>query len=731
MVGRYRVLGKLGEGGMGRVWLGCGPDGRLVAVKQVHAQFAMDPGFRARFRREVDASRAVSGAYTASVVDADPEAEVPWLASVFVPGPSLRQTLDSAGPLPEEAVLRLAAGLAAGLADIHRAGLVHRDVKPSNVLLAPDGPRVIDFGIARAADGEGGRGQLTRSGWLVGSPGFVSPEQAEGRELAPASDVFSLGSVLAAACAGNSPFAGSSTVRTLSNIVQGEPDLGRVPGRLLLIVQACLAKDPAARPTPAEVLAMAGPQPPAAEPWPEAVRQQIAVQRDWLAWLSGPSHGAPAWSVAEGRTDVVGAQAWSGPVGGGWGPQPPPVAAPMPNRRKFLWIAGIGAGVAAVAGGAVAVALAGNSHADQAGESPTSAPVPKGPAPTWSRAVATHYAGGLGLMGDVLVRWDRKTAQAFDAATGAPRWTIGRPDGVSEGTLFDWFGVHGSSLIGQAYMAETATFVLFAIGPDGKQQLRHDNGDNNLREVLGLYAESTAVLAIEKAGGPDEIVAITWPDCVEMWRRPIKSADRVAAIVGQTCYLQDDTDTVCLDQSGTQRWATPNTCTGTDPRSIAIAGDVLAIAGDQLVVLNPTTGVPRKMALGAGFRIMGVGVSGIMTLVVGQRTQTGSGEYNDTVWGIDQSLGTKRWGTRMPFSLGEGLTTSGNWVFVPTVDSGSTPPAGFLVLNGDTGAIAWAGPGGSTTDWDFCATDDPDDAGSNIMVYAASDTTVYAYRNPR
>jgi serine/threonine protein kinase len=154
----------------------------------------MDAGFRARFRREVDASRAVSGAYTASVVDADPEAEVPWLASVFVPGPSLRQTLDSAGPLPEEAVLRLAAGLAGALADIHRAGLVHRDVKPSNVLLAADGPRVIDFGIARAADGEGGRGELTRSGWLVGSPGFVSPEQAEGRELAAASDVFSLGS---------------------------------------------------------------------------------------------------------------------------------------------------------------------------------------------------------------------------------------------------------------------------------------------------------------------------------------------------------------------------------------------------------------------------------------------------------------------------------------------------------------------------------------------------------
>ncbi|WP_234104620.1 protein kinase domain-containing protein, partial [Streptomyces venezuelae] len=150
-IGPFRVVAELGQGGMGRVLLGVAPDGRLVAVKQVHAELAGDDGFRARFRREVTASRQVSGAYTAPVVDADPDAETPWFAAQFVPGPSLSQALDAVGALPLESSRLLAAGLAQALADVHRAGLVHRDLKPSNVLLAEDGVRVIDFGIARAA----------------------------------------------------------------------------------------------------------------------------------------------------------------------------------------------------------------------------------------------------------------------------------------------------------------------------------------------------------------------------------------------------------------------------------------------------------------------------------------------------------------------------------------------------------------------------------------------------
>ncbi|WP_030770530.1 MULTISPECIES: serine/threonine-protein kinase [unclassified Streptomyces] len=281
-VGPFKVAGVLGQGGMGRVLLCAGPDGRLVAVKQVLAHFADDEGFRARFRREVAASRKVSGAYTAAVMDADPDAPTPWLASVFVAGPSLGAVVKADGVLDEAAVHRLAAGLASALAEIHRAGLIHRDLKPDNVLLTEDGVRVIDLGIARVTEGEAeaeGDTGLTRTGWVIGSPSFMSPEQAESKPLTPASDVFSLGSMLVMAFTGSSPFAGASTLRTLYDVVHSTPDLSAVPVGLRGIVERCLAKDPAARPTPAELLELLGPVAPAARQWPAAVDRMLADQR--------------------------------------------------------------------------------------------------------------------------------------------------------------------------------------------------------------------------------------------------------------------------------------------------------------------------------------------------------------------------------------------------------------------------------------------------------------------
>ncbi|EFL14892.1 predicted protein [Streptomyces sp. C] len=293
-MGPFRVLGVLGEGGMGRVLLGAAPDGRLVAVKQVLARFADDDGFRARFRREVAASRKVSGAYTAAVMEADADARTPWLASVFVSGPSLGAAVAEVGALPEETVRRLAAGLASALAEIHRAGLVHRDLKPENVLLAEDGVRVIDLGIARAAE-SGADTRLTHTGLVIGSPPFMSPEQAEGRELTPASDVFSLGSVLFLAATGRNPFAGSSTLMTLYDVVHAEPDLAALPAGLRRAVERCLAKDPAARPAPAELLGLLGPVVPAGRlPWPPAVHRMIAEQGAAIDRLLGAAAGAPA-----------------------------------------------------------------------------------------------------------------------------------------------------------------------------------------------------------------------------------------------------------------------------------------------------------------------------------------------------------------------------------------------------------------------------------------------------
>ncbi|OXM55247.1 serine/threonine protein kinase [Amycolatopsis thailandensis] len=285
-VGRYRVFAALGEGGMGRVLLGISSDGRLVAIKQVHPGFAHDPGFRERFRREVETSRLVSGAYTAPVMDADPNAPTPWLASVFVPGPALSEAVSAGGPLPPTAVRHLAAGLALALGDIHRAGLIHRDLKPSNVILTGDGPRVIDFGIARAVEGDS---ELTHTGAVIGSPGFMSPEQAEGKPLTPASDMFSFGALLVMAATGSNPFTGTSTPHTLYNVVHVQPDLRHLAPELRQIVEPCLAKNPADRPSPAWVLERLGPIPPMVTPWPPVVSHLIETQQAEIRRLLNPT----------------------------------------------------------------------------------------------------------------------------------------------------------------------------------------------------------------------------------------------------------------------------------------------------------------------------------------------------------------------------------------------------------------------------------------------------------
>ncbi|MFI6776911.1 serine/threonine-protein kinase [Nocardia sp. NPDC050412] len=281
--GRHRLIAVIGQGAMGRVLLGRSPDGRLVAVKMIHRHLAQNPEFRARFRLEVQASQRVTGAYTAAVMDADPDAAEPWLASVFVPGPSLRAAVDQSGPMPLGGLRLLTAGLASALMEIHRAGMVHRDLKPTNVLLAEDGPRVIDFGIARALEGDI---QLTSTGSVVGSPAFMSPEQAEGHQLTTASDVFSVGAMLVLAATGESPFLGASTPQTLYNVVHNRADTTRVPPVLRGVVEACLDKNPAYRPTPPQLLqsveaitARAG--------WAAAVRQQIAHDRsDAERWVA-------------------------------------------------------------------------------------------------------------------------------------------------------------------------------------------------------------------------------------------------------------------------------------------------------------------------------------------------------------------------------------------------------------------------------------------------------------
>ncbi|WP_411123060.1 MDR family MFS transporter [Streptomyces sp. x-19] len=268
-IGPYRLIARLGAGGMGLVYLGRSEAGRTVAVKVVQAEHAQHPDFRRRFAREVAAARKVGGAWTAAVLDADTDAEVPWVATQYIPGPDLTTVVATDfGPLPEDSVRVLANRLALALQAVHEAGLIHRDLKPSNVLVTVDGPRVIDFGIARAMDSLAGDSLHTRTGMLIGSPGFMSPEQVRGLELTPASDVFCLGAVLVFAATGRLLFGATETGlhAHLFRVAEEEPDLTGVPASLLDLVRACLDKDPAARPTLPEV----------------ATRTAEAAEGEWL-----------------------------------------------------------------------------------------------------------------------------------------------------------------------------------------------------------------------------------------------------------------------------------------------------------------------------------------------------------------------------------------------------------------------------------------------------------------
>ncbi|GAB2486033.1 hypothetical protein GCM10026982_07800 [Nocardiopsis aegyptia] len=343
-IGRYRLINRLGSGGMGQVFLGRSAGGRAVAIKRIHPHMAADASFRERFAREVTAARQVSGAFTAPVIDAGPDDEVPWLVTSYVPSLPLDEAIQAYGPLPEASVHVLAAGLAEALAEIHRVGLIHRDLKPGNVLLSEDGPRVIDFGIARATDGTA----ATQS--VIGTPGFMSPEQVQGEALGPASDLFAYGAVLAFAATGTGPFGEGNMPTMVMRIISREPDLSAVPESLRHLVAACLSKDASGRPGPGEILDYLG-DVPAGTAWlPPAVmrgvQEQVAKVNQALA---GSAHD-PQATGGHRRTEVLGAGG-AAALGGAAGAAAGAAAAGVLGDRQSTRIApsggvpgGLGAG---------------------------------------------------------------------------------------------------------------------------------------------------------------------------------------------------------------------------------------------------------------------------------------------------------------------------------------------------------------------------------------------------
>jgi outer membrane protein assembly factor BamB len=434
VIGDFRLQSRLGAGGMGRVYLGFSPAGRAVAVKVIHPHLARDPSYAARFRREVAAAQAVNAVYAAPVVAAGPDDTPPWLATAFVPAPSLQDTVGKNGPLPEEAVWKLAAGLAEALRAIHASGLVHRDLKPGNVLMAADGPRLIDFGIARVLDGT----RLTSTDGVLGTPSYMSPEQARGSSVDPPSDIFSLGGVVYFAATGQAPFGGGIPAALLYRIVFDEPNLDGLPPQLRSLVAACLDKNPATRPTPAQLATALMPAVPGGDQftpsrvafWPEPVERFINDYRARLdqgaaqapqAPAAWPSSGGwqPAGEPTAGASPLLGATTLrQRPVGGRHARETVP-AAGMNRRRALAALAGAAAAGLGIAGWEVAPHLSGSGARKLAGFSlPQVAPGKR----AW-RFNANASVSSVAQAGNVVyVATNGNAIFALNATTGKQIW---------------------------------------------------------------------------------------------------------------------------------------------------------------------------------------------------------------------------------------------------------------------------------------------------------------------
>ncbi|SCK49091.1 Serine/threonine protein kinase [Streptomyces sp. ScaeMP-e48] len=565
-LGSVRLLGRLGAGGMGTVYLGRTPGGLTVAVKTVHEHLAAEPHFRERFRREAAAARAVTGAHTAAVLDADPESARPWLATAYLPGVTLRHAVAATGPLEPPAVRSLGAALAEALTDIHGAGLVHRDLKPSNVLITADGPRVIDFGIARAIGDHG----LTGAGDVIGTPGFIAPEQITGAIVtgAPrtrgavtgAADVFALGAVLVFAATGRSPFGSATGAVLLYRAVHEDPDLTGVPEEVRELAAACLEKDPGRRPTVAEVLDTAAD--PGAPLWWRAEPLRSLV----LGETAAP--GAPA---ATDPTDPTAAtvrgpapQPRTHPLPSPPLPSPPPptsaksVAARREFTRRGLLLAG-GGGVASLLTYAL---MRGGGEDDGKGGEETADPlaVRRGSvrqgAVRWTLAPADAGAtvDALRLAGSSLLVHGVGTLDMSDIGGGRGYVTArGLPDagrrwvtGAAETAPTQW-GVSGSVL------------AAADLGLDAVDLATGEPHDTQERLGVPLWfsvADGVLISAYDEDTRLPSLQAVDLASGEERWTEDVPGT-RPAAVLGRTVLLADEDGSYirCADAvSGRIRW---------------------------------------------------------------------------------------------------------------------------------------------------------------------------------
>lgn len=525
-VGGYRVLARLGAGGMGVVYLARSPGGRLAALKLIRPDAADDPGFRERFRREIGAAGKVSGLYTAPVLDADADAPQPWFAAAFVPAPTLKEAVEDGGALPEPAVRALGAGLAEALQAVHRAGLVHRDLKPGNILLAEDGPRIIDFGIAKVVDAT----QITRTGGMIGTLAYLAPEQIAGaKDAGAAADVFALGGVLVYATTGARPFGDGDPGALLYEIMYGEPRLDGLPASLRSTVAACLAKEPARRPPLADVLAALTPADPSALLSP-ALRRDLAARE------------AEANRVASGPVTLP--------------PPLPRIEETVPDglrRRRVLGLAaGAAVAVTGIGAGTAGWALAG-------GKSKPAKPAPRGtalaaaPAPAWTFVPPAPVGSDEShvLVAGGVVLWGGEDATyGVDAASGRRLWT-------ADVSMFAGGAVNGSTFIlpNGGGLDDRTTITLVDAASGEPTHLPMPDG----AFPGSVFGVADGAVLLESGTSSDEDVPVVWavdlPGGRARWRLPLADSTVEGTVDRDGLYLNVKHTLSAVDlATGRRRW---------------------------------------------------------------------------------------------------------------------------------------------------------------------------------
>ncbi|MEU1467401.1 serine/threonine-protein kinase [Streptomyces sp. NPDC005761] len=674
-IGPFEVLGRLGAGGMGLVYLARSASGRRVAIKTVRTELAEDQLFRVRFTREVEAARAVSGFYTAAVVDADPRAAVPWLATAYVPAPSLEEIVNECGPMPTQAVRWLAAGIAEALQSIHGAKLVHRDMKPSNVLVVEDGPRVIDFGIASGVSNT----RLTMTNVAVGTPAYMSPEQArDSRSVTGASDIFSLGSTLVFAATGHAPFHGANPVETVFMLLREGPDVSGLPDDLRPLIESCMQMDASLRPTPAELQSQLS---------PHLFASGSDDSGTASAWLP-----APATAMIEQRRG--GGRAVAAPP-----PVPPAPVAPPPQSAPVSE-----GGPVRLSG--VHVPIGPGPRAQDVRASAAAAEA--GPATGWVRPPAGAAGAVTAPTAPVPA-----PAQAPDAAPADPgRWrpwrfrmsndVWGTPVVVGDLLYVTSFEVHALDT-GNGRRQFKTRDVAWAMAVDGGSILASDGpslyaldattGTERWRLqsdawVYSLKAGRGTVVTGTRGGGVQAWEASTGERLWEIQgaQTDFETAEAGPVLHDGTVYLWQDARLRAVDaRTGTERWSYPvgdaASCGGVPVRvTPAPDGYVYISAGTRVLAVDVASGRVRwhfespavflsPPAFAPGPAVTGGGVY--------------LADYLGTVYALDASTGKDRWriATESRQSTEPVLVVAGN----VHVGSGSA----LYTLDAVTGTPKW------------------------------------------